>query len=79
MAPPVSERDRLQNLHLALEAALEQLTYAQQIATQGSSIDAPPAEVPEIEKLAGQVTTLRNSVREKLMKSLSKPTLNILK
>jgi hypothetical protein len=74
------DRERLQNLHLALEAAIEQLTYAQQYATQGSEIGAPPSvEVQAIERALGEITTLRNDLRERLLKLLSKPTLNIIK
>ena len=73
------EKDRLQSLHVALEAALEQLTYAQQIASIGTEIDAPSADVLAIEKLFGQLTQLRNGVRDRLMKVLSRPGLNIIK
>ena len=76
----LDERDRLQNLHLALEAALEQLTHAQRHATQGSEIGAPPSEdVVAIERLLADLTLLRNRLRERLMKALSRPGLNVLK
>jgi hypothetical protein len=74
------DRERLQNLHLALEAAIEQLTYAQQHATRGSDIGAPPtAEMQVIERALGEITTLRNDLRERLMKLLSRPTLGVIK
>lgn len=73
------DRERLQALHLAVEAALEQLAYAQQIATRGSDLSAPPPEVNAIEKVFGELTTIRNGVRDRLMKALSRPTLNIIK
>jgi hypothetical protein len=75
----LTERDRLQRLQLALEAAVEQLTYAQQIATVGSEIADPPPEVLEIERLLAELTTLRNGIRELLMKELARPTLTILR
>jgi hypothetical protein len=74
------DRERLQSLHLALEAALEQLTYAQLLATQGSELGAAPTpEVQSIERALGEVTLLRNQLRERLMRLLSKPSLNIVK
>jgi hypothetical protein len=74
------ERDQLQNLNLALEAAIEQLTYAQNHATKGTEIGSPPsAEVLVIERALGELTTLRNELRERLMKVLSRPTLGVIK
>jgi hypothetical protein len=73
------DRDRLQNLHLALEAAIEQLGYAQQHAIAGTEIGAAPPEVQVIERALGEVTALRNDVRERLMKLLSRPTLGVIK
>jgi len=74
------DRERLQNLNLALEAAIEQLTYAQQHAIKGSEIGAPPSEeVQVIEQALGEVTALRNQLRERLMKLLSRPTLGVIK
>ena len=74
------DRERLQSLHLALEAAIEQLTYSQQYATKGSEIGAPPPpEVPIIERALGELTALRNDVRERLMKLLGRPTLGVIK
>ena len=58
----------------------EQLTYAQREATKGSEIGAPPSsEVQVIERALGELTTLRNDVRERLMKLLSRPILGVLK
>jgi hypothetical protein len=74
------DRERLQSLNLALEAAIEQLTYAQQYATRGTEIGAPPsAEVQAIERALGEITTLRNDLRERLMKLLSRPSLGVIK
>jgi hypothetical protein len=74
------DRERLQSLHLALEAAIEQLTYAQQHAIAGSEIGATPSpEVQVIERALGEVTVLRNDVRQRLMKVLSRPTLGVIK
>jgi hypothetical protein len=69
----VNERERLQELHLTLEGALEQVTRAHQLALP----DAP--ELSTIERLVGELLATRNTVRERLMKVLAKPTLNILK
>ena len=74
------DKESLQSLHLALEAAIEQLTYAQQYATRGTQIGSPPTpEVEVIERALGEVTALRNQIRERLMKELSRPTLNVIK
>jgi hypothetical protein len=74
------DREQLQNLHLALEAAIEQLTYAQQHATRVTEIGTPPSvEVQTIERSLGELTALRNDIRERLMKVLSRPTLGVIK
>jgi hypothetical protein len=76
----LDERERLQALHLALEAALEQLTRAQELATRGTEIGAPPSgEVLVIERALGELVLERNRLRERLMKLLGKPTLNVVK
>lgn len=72
-------RGRLESLHIALEAALEQLLYAQQIAAHGSELGAPADEVLAIERLLGELTGLRNSVRERLVKLMGRPSLPIVK
>jgi hypothetical protein len=74
----VNEREQLQELNLALEGALEQLARAHGNAANG----APAPELATIERLLGELTVLRNQVRERLMKELSKPsasTMTILK
>jgi hypothetical protein len=76
----MEDRERLHNLHLALEAALEQLTYALKYTTLGTEIGSRPSSDTEtIERALGEVTTLRNQVRQRLMTSMAKPTLNIIK
>jgi hypothetical protein len=71
----VNERERLQELHLALEGALEQLARAH--ATAAPAPAAP--ELPDLERLMGELTLLRNGTRERLMKVLAKPSMTILK
>ena len=73
----MNERERLQELHLTLEGALEQLTRAHQLALA----DPPDSGAPiaTIERLLEELVATRNMVRERLMKVLSQPTLNILK
>jgi hypothetical protein len=69
------ERERLQELHLALEGALEQLTRA-----HANAAAAPLApELATVERLLGELALLRNAVRERLMRVLAKPTMTILK
>jgi hypothetical protein len=69
----VNERERLQELNLTLEGALEQLTRAHQLALP----DAP--ELGELERLLGELVATRNRLRERLMKVLAKPMANIIK
>jgi hypothetical protein len=71
----VNERERLQELHLALEGALEQLTRAHATAAP----EPPAPELATLESLLGQLSVLRNEVRERLMKVLAKPSMTILK
>jgi hypothetical protein len=71
----VNERERLQELHLAMEGALEQLSRVHQLG----SGEPPAPELPEVERLLGELTMLRNQVRERLMKVLAKPSMTILK
>ena len=66
----MNEREQLQELNLALEGALEQLSRAHANAMQ---VPVAP-ELATIERLLGELGMLRNSVRERLMKELSKPT-----
>jgi hypothetical protein len=75
----VDEKERLQSIHISLEAALEQLTYAQQAAAMNTEIGQPSAELQAIEKVFGELTQLRNKIRDKMMKALSRPTLNVIK
>ncbi len=78
--PPTEDRDRLEQLHLALEGALEQLTHAQRCATLRTEIAAPPPEVQAIERLLGELTLVRNQVRERLMKLLGgRASMTVLK
>jgi hypothetical protein len=79
MATDVDEKERLQKLHLTLEASLEQLGYALEAATVGTELGSPSEDVRAIEKLFGELTILRNSVRDRLMRALARPTLNIVK
>lgn len=69
----MNQRERLQELNLTLEGALAQLTRAHQLAVP----DAP--ELGDLERLVAQLVDTRNRVRERLMKVLARPSLNILK
>ena len=71
----MNERERLQELHLAIEGALEQLSRAHAIVTP----EPPAPELATIERLLGELTVLRNGIRERLMKVLAKPSMTILK
>jgi len=74
----VNDRERLQELHLTLEGALEQLTRAHQLAVREDGPEQAASRAA-IERLLEELVAIRNSVRERLMKVLAKPTLNILK
>ena len=65
----MDRRERLQDLNLALEGAVDQLTRAQRAALDGA------AEVVRERLNAAfvEVVALRNQVREELMKELSRP------
>ncbi|HWE30494.1 MAG TPA: hypothetical protein VHB97_20950 [Polyangia bacterium] len=56
---------------MALEGALEQMTRAHATACAAPN---ETATLATIERLLGELTMLRNDVRERLMKSLSKPS-----
>jgi hypothetical protein len=83
------DAERLGGLHLALEGAVEQLTHALRWATQGTELgdqagaEIPGgggrAEIPELERILGELSALRNQTRERLMRSLAKPSLRVLK
>jgi exonuclease VII small subunit len=67
----MDRREQLHELHLALEGAVDQLTRAQRLAIAGET------RIEELEKrvetLFVEVVSLRNQVREELMKALATP------
>jgi hypothetical protein len=67
----MDRREQLHELHLALEGAVDQLTRAQRIAIAGET------RIEELEKrveaLFVECVSLRNQVREELMRVLSTP------
>lgn len=67
----MDDREQLQELNLALEGALEQMARAHATAC---AMPNETATLATIERLLGDVTVLRNDVRERLMKALSKPS-----
>ena len=67
----MSRREQLQELHLALEGAVDQMTRAQRICTQGEH--ALVGLDGELDASFAEVVRLRNRIREELMKELSKP------
>jgi hypothetical protein len=60
----MDRREQLQELHLALEGAVDQLTRAQRLAVTD--------QTQAIEKVFQEVVAIRNAVREELMKELAK-------
>lgn len=79
MPETAENKERLQSLHLALEAALEQLGHAHEVAARSGELGSPTPDVEAIERLYGELTQVRNGVRDRLMKLLARPTLNIIK
>ena len=60
----MDRREQLQELHLALEGAVDQLTRAQRLAVTD--------QTQAIEKVFQEVVAIRNAVREELMKELAR-------
>ena len=60
----MDRREQLQELHLALEGAVDQLTRAQRLAVT--------EQTQAIDKVFTEVVAIRNAVREELMKELAK-------
>jgi hypothetical protein len=60
----MDRREQLQELHLALEGAVDQLTRAQRLAVS--------EQTQAIDKVFTEVVAIRNAVREELMKELAK-------
>ena len=60
----MDRREQLQELHLALEGAVDQLTRSQRLATD--------EQRDGIEKVFTEVVAIRNAGREELMKELAR-------
>ena len=67
----MSRREQLQELHLALEGAVDQMGRAQRIALAGPH-GVEDLE-PRIDRSFAEIVAIRNAVREVLMKVLSAP------
>jgi hypothetical protein len=73
----MTEIERLEELHLALEGAVDQLVRSQRIAVaehgMGSApVDAPPVGAvlqASIDRALADVVNVRNTVRDQLMKA----------
>ena len=61
----MTDRERMQELHLALDGAVDQLGRAQRLAVGEHGKPAP--ESARIEAAYGMVTALRNELRDRLM------------
>jgi len=67
----MDRRERLQDLNLALEGGVDQLTRAQRVAIDGThAIDGLN---DRLNAVFVEVVALRNRVREELMKELARP------
>jgi hypothetical protein len=67
----MNERERMGELHLALDGAVDQLGAAQRLAA--GEPGAPTAWAERIDALFGQVLMLRNEVRDQLLRTLGRP------
>lgn len=67
----MDRRERLQDLNLALEGAVDQLTRAQRSAIDVA--DGVERLKERLDALFVECVALRNLVREELMKELSRP------
>lgn len=67
----MSDRERLQELHLALEGAVDQLGRAHRIAA--GDVGRPSPEAERIDAMYQQAVTLRNEVRDRLLGVLGRP------
>ncbi|HJZ83540.1 MAG TPA: hypothetical protein VKN99_00015 [Polyangia bacterium] len=66
-------REVLQELHLALEGAVDQVTRAQRLVTAAAGAPLGLSDLgAQVDGLFAELVALRNQVREALMKELSK-------
>ena len=61
----MSDRERLQELHVVLEGAVDQLARAHRLAV--GEFGQPAPEADRIDRAYGQVVALRNEVRDRLL------------
>jgi len=84
----MTERERLAELHLALDGAVDQLAAAHRLAVAGAPPKDGGAEGPvsgfeeygqrspwteRVERLLGDAVALRNEVRDHLLNKLARP------
>ncbi|HEX2568011.1 MAG TPA: hypothetical protein VH877_00545 [Polyangia bacterium] len=67
----MSEKERLQELHLALEGAVDQLARAHRLAV--GDVGQPSPELERIDRVYGEVVALRNEVRDSVLGLLGRP------
>jgi hypothetical protein len=66
----MDSRQQLEELHLALEGAVDQMTRAQRLASApGVDLGDLPSR---LDGAFGEVVALRNAVRERLMRELAR-------
>jgi hypothetical protein len=75
----MERREQLEELHLALEGAVEQMTRAQRLASAVAPPEVLPADAaaardlgPRLEALLPEIVAIRNAVREQLMRELAR-------
>jgi hypothetical protein len=68
----MDNRERLHELHLALEGAVDQLARAHRLSV--GVLDAPLPEAERVDAAFALVTSLRNDVRDRLVKLLGRPS-----
>jgi hypothetical protein len=68
----MTERERLHELHLTLDGAVDQLAAAHRLAVGADGGASAPRTV-RIEQLLGEAAALRNEVRDHLLNALGRP------
>jgi hypothetical protein len=68
----MTDRERLHELHLCLDGAVDQLAAAHRLAVGTEAANASP-HTGRIESLLSEAVALRNQVRDQLLNALGRP------
>ncbi len=72
----MNDRERLRELHLALEGAVDQLAAAHRLMAGDADAQAtwPKPIADRLDRLFAESVALRNEVRDRLLNALGRPT-----